>query len=147
MKSIWYLSHLFTNYKSANILQVFHISSQHDSIVASDISDLARVESASMKTISILGLVFLPGTVVSVSVLVTSSTRCSVCMRMFVCSNVTQSLFGMNFFSFSRDDQGSLLWTTAPNFWWYWAVTIPVTLVTIFLWIGWQRISIKTRVS
>lgn len=49
-----------------NSHRAFHIGTQHDSLVASRISELARVDSASVKTISILGLVFLPGTFVSV---------------------------------------------------------------------------------
>lgn len=47
--------------------QAFQMCTQRDSLAAALISQLARAGSASVRTISILGLVFLPGTFVNVS--------------------------------------------------------------------------------
>jgi hypothetical protein len=45
----------------------FHIAAQHESVLAQQIAQSAKEDSRAMKTISVLGLVFLPGTFVSVS--------------------------------------------------------------------------------
>ncbi|KAI7474653.1 hypothetical protein KC357_g5150 [Hortaea werneckii] len=92
----------------------FHIRTQHDSMVASQIAELARADSVSMKGISILGLVFLPGTFVS-------------------------ALFGMNFFDLAQNHQGQYVLAVSSNFWLYWAVTVPLTLGTVLLWQLWYR--------
>lgn len=49
------------------IALVFHIAAQHESMLAQQIAQAAKEDSRAMKTISVLGLVFLPGTFVSVS--------------------------------------------------------------------------------
>lgn len=67
----------------------------------------SRKDNNNMKSIAIVGLVYLPGTFVS-------------------------SLFGMNFFNFNAE-QG--YWTVSDKFWLYWAITAPLTLVTIFVWV------------
>lgn len=45
----------------------FHIASEHDSLIQAQIAHAANIDSRAMKTISILGMVFLPGTFISVS--------------------------------------------------------------------------------
>ncbi|KAL2835031.1 hypothetical protein BDW59DRAFT_155855 [Aspergillus cavernicola] len=67
-----------------------------------------RTDSATMRTIAILSLVYLPGTFVS-------------------------GLFGTNFFNLSTDDTGPK-WTMSDNFWLYWAITVPLTTLTIVFW-------------
>jgi Mg2+ and Co2+ transporter CorA len=62
-----------------------------------------------MRSIAVVGLVYLPGTFVS-------------------------GLFGMNFFDFS-EESGVQTWNISSKFWLYWAITIPLTLVTIFVWV------------
>jgi len=62
-----------------------------------------------MRAIALVGLVYLPGTFVS-------------------------GLFGMNFFSFS-DDNGQQKWTVSQNFRLYWIVVIPLTLMTVLVWV------------
>jgi Mg2+ and Co2+ transporter CorA len=61
-----------------------------------------------MRSIAIVGLIYLPATFVS-------------------------GIFGTNFFQFSTDkeDQG---WRVSEEFWLYWAVTVPLTLGTVVLW-------------
>jgi Mg2+ and Co2+ transporter CorA len=48
-------------------LQASNLNAQNDSKIATQIAELSRTDGRVMKTISILGLVFLPGTFVSVS--------------------------------------------------------------------------------
>ncbi|KAL4875719.1 hypothetical protein BJY04DRAFT_152298 [Aspergillus karnatakaensis] len=71
----------------------------------------ARTDSAMMKTVAVVSLVYLPGTFVS-------------------------GIFGTNFFSFQADDHNG--WSTSPTFWLYWAVTVPLTLTTILAWVLWH---------
>ena len=42
--------------------QAFHISAQHDSVVAACIAAASQMDGAVIKTISVLGHIFLPGT-------------------------------------------------------------------------------------
>lgn len=46
--------------------EAFHIDSQHKSIISSRIAEAAQRDGMTMKTISILGIIFLPGTLISV---------------------------------------------------------------------------------
>ncbi|KAL4962555.1 uncharacterized protein BDV14DRAFT_105695 [Aspergillus stella-maris] len=71
-------------------------------------------DGATMKTIAVLSLIYLPGTFIS-------------------------GIFGTNFFLLSREESG-LTWTVSDNFWLYWVVTIPITLL-IILWAFEYRLS------
>ncbi|KAG9234148.1 hypothetical protein BJ875DRAFT_462349 [Amylocarpus encephaloides] len=94
----------------------FNIVAQHDSRVAVGINEAAKTDSAAMKTISILGLIFLPGT--------------------FICA-----IFSTSFFNFSPASDGKpQKWTVSDKFWIYWVVSIPVTFLTVLFWILWQRL-------
>ncbi|RMY93428.1 hypothetical protein D0861_01936 [Hortaea werneckii] len=104
----------------------------HDSMVASQIAELARADSVSMKGISILGLVFLPGTFVSVGTSLTYSIKTAY-------ADALQALFGMNFFDLAQNHQGQYVLAVSSNFWLYWAVTVPLTLGTVLLWQLWYR--------
>lgn len=66
----------------------------------------ARTESAATRTISLVGLLFLPAAYIT-------------------------ALFSTSFFNF---DAPSGIWGFSDKFWIYWAVTIPVTALTIFSW-------------
>ncbi|KAH8432730.1 uncharacterized protein LDX57_010358 [Aspergillus melleus] len=77
----------------------------------------AQSDSAMMKTVGVVSLVYLPGTFVS-------------------------GLFGTNFFDFAPGDDSD--WKTASTFWMYWAVTIPLTLATVVIWALWHwRVLLK----
>ncbi|KAK5135373.1 hypothetical protein LTR08_005315 [Meristemomyces frigidus] len=92
-----------------------HVRAQRDSLVAARIAEAARVDSTTMKTISILGLVFLPGTFVS-------------------------TIFSMSFFNFSPNPNSEQQqWAVSKDFWIYWAVAVPVTVATIGIWLAYQR--------
>jgi hypothetical protein len=70
----------------------------------------SKRDSAAMKTISLLGAVFLPGAYLA-------------------------SVFSMTFFNFQ--DSGAPVVST--QFWIYWVVTIPVTVVIVGVWYIWEK--------
>ncbi|KAB8226603.1 hypothetical protein BDV33DRAFT_162472 [Aspergillus novoparasiticus] len=77
----------------------------------------AQSDSAMMKTIGVVSLVYLPGTFVS-------------------------GIFGTNFFDYQSGAAES--WEMAKNFWLYWAVTLPLTLATVVVWALWHyRLTLK----
>ncbi|GAB7366326.1 hypothetical protein MBLNU230_g8126t1 [Neophaeotheca triangularis] len=93
----------------------FHTNAQHDSLVSSSIAEASKRDSNATKAISILGMVFLPGTFVS-------------------------AIFSMSFFHHApSSDGGSEEWRLSSEFWMYWAVAIPLTVATIVVWYLWQR--------
>lgn len=69
----------------------------------------SKRDSAAMKTISLLGAVFLPGAYLA-------------------------SVFSMTFFNFQ--DAGPQV---SPQFWIYWVVTIPVTVIIVAFWYVWEK--------
>jgi Mg2+ and Co2+ transporter CorA len=93
----------------------FHITSQHTNMLSTEIARAAKIDSTATKTISVLGLFFLPATFVS-------------------------AVFSMSFFNYtppSSNGQGE--WRVSGELWVYWVVAIPVTAVTVALWWWWQR--------
>ncbi|CZT19440.1 uncharacterized protein RCC_05291 [Ramularia collo-cygni] len=93
----------------------FHISAQADSLIAAKIAHAAQVDSSAMKTLSFLGLVFLPGTFIS-------------------------ALFSMSFFNFTpATEDRPEAWRISNRFWIYFVVTVPVTMFTVGAWAYWQR--------
>ncbi|KAK2781991.1 hypothetical protein FQN53_000241 [Emmonsiellopsis sp. PD_33] len=72
----------------------------------------SQTDTAAMKIISAIGLIFLPGTFIS-------------------------TIFGMNFFDFAVED-GKQSFTVSKRFWLFWAVAIPITVVVIGLWAVWN---------
>ncbi|BCS28005.1 uncharacterized protein APUU_61053S [Aspergillus puulaauensis] len=80
-------------------------------LVSQDFGRDARSDSNMMTTVAFVSMVYLPGTFVS-------------------------GLFGTNFFSFQADPGNT--WLTADEFWMYWAVTIPLTLLTLGIWGVWH---------
>ncbi|ROW12316.1 hypothetical protein VMCG_00461 [Cytospora schulzeri] len=69
----------------------------------------SKRDSTSMKTISLLGTIFLPATLLA-------------------------SIFSMTFFNFQNEGP-----TVAPTFWIYWAVTIPISFMVVIIWWIWDR--------
>ncbi|KAF2244153.1 hypothetical protein BU26DRAFT_522857 [Trematosphaeria pertusa] len=87
----------------------FHLIAQRDSRITLQMGEDSRKDSNNMRSIAIVGLVYLPGTFVS-------------------------GLFGMNFFDFNVDS-GRQTWAVSEKLWLYWAITVPLTLATILLWV------------
>jgi hypothetical protein len=96
--------------------------------MAVQISESARSDNGIMKTIAIVGLLYLPGTFVSVSDI-------SSPLYLSISSRACQGLFGMNFFQFNRNiESGVQTWTVSEKFWLYWAITCPLTIATALIW-------------
>ncbi|EGR52034.1 uncharacterized protein TRIREDRAFT_55629, partial [Trichoderma reesei QM6a] len=85
-------------------------------------NDAARVDSSAMRAISLVGLVFLPAAFVA-------------------------AIFSTSFFNF---DAPTGVWRLSGQFWIYWAVTVPLTALTVVSWFwgtwcldrvwpGWRR--------
>ena len=74
-----------------------------------------KQDSIAMKTISILGIVFLPGTYVA-------------------------TLFGTGMFTWvgTGGERTSSL-KVSPSMWIYWVITMPLTFVTLVVWLLWSR--------
>ncbi|KAH0496775.1 hypothetical protein TgHK011_004121 [Trichoderma gracile] len=69
-------------------------------------NDAARVDSSAMRAISLVGLVFLPAAFVA-------------------------AIFSTSFFNF---DAPTGVWRLSGHFWIYWAVAVPLTVVTVVSW-------------
>lgn len=89
----------------------FQNVAQYDSRLSLHIAKASQIDSAAMKTISILTLIFLPPT--------------------FICS-----LFSMSFFNYDI----TLGWSISSEFWIYWAFAAPTTLIVSILCYYWQII-------
>jgi hypothetical protein len=75
----------------------------------------SRRDSSAMKTLAAVTMVFLPGTFVA-------------------------SIFAMPFFDFGNIDR---LRVVNPQFWIYWVVTIPLTVLTFAVWLAWFQMKTK----
>jgi hypothetical protein len=89
----------------------FHTIAQHDALLSVEIGRAAQEDSSSMKTIAYLTAAFLPATFIS-------------------------SLFSMSFFDFDAEQQA---FSVSSQLWIYWAVSIPVTLLTCGVMYVWRR--------
>lgn len=88
---------------------------QSDAEYTAAIAVDGKRDSIAMKTIAILGIVFLPGTFVA-------------------------ALFSSNMFKWGDADSGeSSSLTVSPSMWIYWAITVPLTVLTFLLWVFWFR--------
>jgi hypothetical protein len=88
-----------------------------------------------MKGISILGMIFLPGTFVSVG-----GSCPSLLPEICLLTTQLEAVFSMSFFDFATEgDGGSDRWALSRKFWLYWVVALPLTVVTLALWYIWQR--------
>lgn len=51
-----------------------------------------------------------------------------------------KTLFGMNFFSFNPNGEGGpSSFIVSRHFWVYWALSVPMTVVTLAVWFWWNR--------
>lgn len=93
---------------------VFNLVTQQDSETSTDIARDTKDDSASMRVIAVLTMVFLPATAVS-------------------------GFFGMAFFAIS--DGG--IFISSHLVWLYIAITVPLTFLTFSLWVFWSRIVVR----
>lgn len=92
------------------------------------ISRAAKRDSASMKTIAVVTLAFLPATFVSVS------SSISTLQTTLQANSSLKTVFSMSFFELSVDEQGATQWNMADQFWIYWAIAAPLTFMTLAIW-------------
>lgn len=89
---------------------------QSDSEYTAAIAIDGRRESIAMRTLSVLGIIYLPGTFVA-------------------------TLFSMDMFQWGVGDEGKTL--SSPKMssyiWIYWVVALPLTLATVVVWLLWAR--------
>lgn len=107
-------------------VQLFHLISQQETQLSISVAEDSRMlalatkdDSTAMRTLAAVTIIFLPGTFVA-------------------------AFFAMPLFH----------WETAPTaghsimtrqFWLYWAVTLPLTLVTVGSWLLWMRLQARRR--
>ncbi|CAG8313000.1 unnamed protein product [Penicillium salamii] len=89
----------------------FNIVAQHDTSVTVDISQAARSDSATMKTLAFITTTFLPPT--------------------FLCA-----VFSMSFFHYDLESG----WGVSDKLWIYWACTIPTIAASTLLWYFWPKL-------
>ncbi|KUI61574.1 hypothetical protein VP1G_08713 [Cytospora mali] len=89
----------------------FNNVAQHDAGVSVEMGRAMKTDSAAMKTVSIVTLIFLPPTFVS-------------------------AVFSMSFFNYSADSG----WAMSDQIWIYWAFALPLTLVSVIFWYCWQNL-------
>lgn len=88
---------------------------QSDAEYTAAIAVDGKRDSIAMKTIAILGIAFLPGTFVA-------------------------TLFSINMFEFGDPSSGGTSsLTVSPSIWIYWAITVPLTVVTCLVWVVWSK--------
>lgn len=94
--------------------QILHSIAQSDAEYTAAIAMDAKRDSIAMKTVAILGIVFLPGT-------------------------FTATFFSVGMFDWgSADGAGPSSLRISSSMWIYWAVTLPLTAVTISIWTLWS---------
>ncbi|KAF3771368.1 hypothetical protein M406DRAFT_230562, partial [Cryphonectria parasitica EP155] len=89
----------------------FNTVAQYDAGTSVEISRAAQVDSAAMRTISVVTLALLPPTFVS-------------------------AIFSMSFFDYEAGGD----WTVSEKFWIYWAFAIPTTFVALAMWHYWDKV-------
>ncbi|KAH0604229.1 uncharacterized protein H6S33_006606 [Morchella sextelata] len=78
---------------------------------STQIARSSRDDGRSLRTIQILTMIFLPASLFS-------------------------GIFGMGFFNTDTDDNGNIRFSVSSNWWWYPALTIPMTAVTMLTLVG-----------
>ncbi|SPO06915.1 uncharacterized protein DNG_09609 [Cephalotrichum gorgonifer] len=98
---------------------VFNMVAQYDARISVEIGRAAQADGAAMRTVAFVTLTFLPAT--------------------FVCA-----VFSMSFFDFDAEKG---VWSVSGEFWRYWAVAVPVTVVTVVAWFGLERLLRPTPID
>ncbi|POR32280.1 Uncharacterized protein TPAR_07505 [Tolypocladium paradoxum] len=106
LTSLLYRSNSNKERLQSEIGLAFNTVAQKDSRTSVRIADATRSDSAAMRTIAFVSLLFLPATFLS-------------------------AIFSTTFFKF---DDGSGRWMVSDKFWVYWAVAIPLTISAVTAW-------------
>ncbi|EUC34092.1 hypothetical protein COCCADRAFT_4439 [Bipolaris zeicola 26-R-13] len=93
----------------------FNMATQRDSQIMKELGVAATEDSSAMRTIAVVTMFFLPPTFIS-------------------------AVFSMSFFNYTppQDDKAGK-WSVSERFWVYWAFAIPLTALTLGIWILRQR--------
>lgn len=109
------------------MLQLFNIITQQDTQIGISIGEASRrlaltskEDSLAMKTVAAVTITFLPGTFVA-------------------------ALFAMPLFRW--DAPASNNGIVSRQFWIYWAVTMPLTAITLVVWYLWTRAQIQSKIK
>lgn len=117
----------------------FSIASQMDNRNNLNIANLTskiaietKRDSSSMITIAAVTMIFLPGTFISVNNLPSASSKYS---TLTFC----QAIFSMVFFNTGTNLAGQTTVDVAPQLWYYFVITIPLTILVFAVWQWWRR--------
>lgn len=112
---------------------VFNTVAQYDSKISVQIGQAAQMDSSAMRTISLQTLIFLPATFISVGSPIPLSYP-------FTKTEQRQAIFSTSFFNFTpATDTSPAQWRISEKFWVFWAIAVPLTVVTICCWLFWHR--------
>jgi len=75
-------------------------------------------DTSAIKTLAVLGLVFLPSTFIA-------------------------ALFSTAFFTFDSPASGGV----SPQFWIFWVVSVPLTFIVVLIWYAWRRWTVKKHLA
>ncbi|KAJ5472349.1 hypothetical protein N7530_006350 [Penicillium desertorum] len=90
------------------------VITQSDAEYTAAIAMDGKRDSIAMRTISVLGIVYLPGTFVA-------------------------TLFSIDMFTWGAGGEQSSSMAASSSIWIYWAVTVPLTIITFLAWILWSK--------
>lgn len=97
-----------------HLIQILNSIAQSDAEYTAAIAIDGKRDSIAVKTISVLGIVFLPGTFMA-------------------------TLFDVGMFDWkATDNEGQPSLRVSSSMWIYWAATLPLTAVTILAWLFWS---------
>lgn len=95
------------------------------------LNEAVRKDSAAMRTIAVVTLAFLPSTFISVRVELVIFDHLLI---------IGQTIFSTSFFNFSpgpKAQQGG--WFVSDKIWIYWVIAIPLTIMTLSIWLWGQH--------
>ncbi|KAK1452913.1 hypothetical protein CCUS01_01930 [Colletotrichum cuscutae] len=117
------------------VAQAGNSLNMQQSTQAGQVAAQAGMDSTAMKTMAVVTMVFLPPTFVAV--LSTAGTY----SRSIADQFSRQTIFSMSFFNWqassSSGDDGGAEPTVVPQFWIYWAVSLPFTIAIVIGWRVW----------
>lgn len=126
-------------------LQAYNMIAQRDSQIMTNLGEAARSDSqimrelgvaakedsGAMRTIAVVSMFFLPPTFISVRL-------CDADVESLLI--VSQAVFSMSFFNYTPPQDGAPgRWSVSERFWVYWAFAIPLTALTLGIWVLRQR--------
>jgi hypothetical protein len=131
---------------TTNVPQLHELINMRDGRVSKAIAETSeqiaresKRDSSAMKTLAVLATVFLPPTFVAVSTEYPYPPVLDVLPFYNVQLIPPETLFSTPWFNFTAPTSSIL----SSQFWIYWAVSIPLTIIVILLWAIWYRWSVN----